>query len=280
MNMDLIEVRALRAARTRDDLRVNEHVRPLAGGTWLYSEPQPGLEELVDLMTLGWTPVDAEATGGLRIAATCTIAQLLAHPADPAWGPGVAPLFRRAAESLVASWKIWNAATVGGNVCMALPAGAMTSLTSALDGEALIWQADGGERRLPITEFVTGVRTTALSPGEVLRRIDLPAHALRARVGFRRSALAPLGRSGAIVIARRDVAGSFVATVTAATTRPHRVWFAAPPTAAELREAIEASVAAGDGWYDDAHGAPDWRRARTLAMAEELRLELTAEEAR
>ena len=32
------------------------------------------------------------------------------------------------------SFKIWNAATVGGNLVMSLPAGAMVSLTAALEG--------------------------------------------------------------------------------------------------------------------------------------------------
>ena len=28
----------------------------LAGGTWLYSEPQPALDTLIDLEGLGWPP--------------------------------------------------------------------------------------------------------------------------------------------------------------------------------------------------------------------------------
>jgi hypothetical protein len=29
----------------------------LAGGTWLFSEPQPGLRRLIDLEGFGWEPV-------------------------------------------------------------------------------------------------------------------------------------------------------------------------------------------------------------------------------
>ena len=36
-------------------------------------------------------------------------------------------------DSFLASLKIWNAATVGGNICMSLPAGPMISLTAALE---------------------------------------------------------------------------------------------------------------------------------------------------
>jgi hypothetical protein len=43
------------------------------------------------------------------------------------------------------------------------------------------------------------------------------------------------------------------------------------PEAGELAAAVE-----GCAWYDDAHGAPDWRRAMTLRFAEELRTEAAA----
>lgn len=45
----------------------------LAGGTWLFSEPQPQTDTLIDLETLGWPPLVASAAG-LDIAATCSIA--------------------------------------------------------------------------------------------------------------------------------------------------------------------------------------------------------------
>ena len=54
------------------------------------------------------------------------------------------------------SFKIWNAATVGGNVSMSLPAGAMIALTTALQGVCVIWPRDGGERYVPVEQFVTG----------------------------------------------------------------------------------------------------------------------------
>lgn len=269
--MDLVGLQRVRVARDRADLRLGPRAAVLAGGTWLYSEPQPDLDELVDLTALDWPPLERLDDGGLRISATCPIATLAAVDPDPAWGDGAAAVFASAADALLMSWKVQRAATVGGNVCLALPAGAMISLTAGLDGEALVWQPDDGERRVPVVELVTGVRATTLHPGEVLRAIELPSAALAARIGFRRAALAPLGRSGAVVLARRDVGGAFVVTVTASTARPHRCWFPGIPTRDELAAAIDADVDAGDGWYDDAHGAPDWRRAVTLHLAEELR---------
>ena len=64
--------------------------------------------------------------------------------------------------------------------------------------------------------------------------------------------------------------GGLVVTLTAGVTHPHRLAFPTVPTPAELRAALEAV----DDWYDDPHGAPDWRRAMTLRLAEQVREEL------
>ena len=63
--------------------------------------------------------------------------------------PG-ADLGRRCCDALLGSFKVQNVATVGGNICLSLPAGPMTSLTAALDGVAALAGPDGGVRRLPV----------------------------------------------------------------------------------------------------------------------------------
>ena len=83
------------------------------------------------------------------------------------------------------SFKIWNAATVGGNVCMSLPAGAMISLTAALEGVCTLWPRDGKPREVPVVDFVTGNHTNVLQKGELLRSILLPASALTKRFAIR-----------------------------------------------------------------------------------------------
>lgn len=264
-------MREVRVARTRDDLAFASGEVPLGGGTWLYSEPQPGTTGLVDLTALGWEPLVVSAAG-LEVAATCTVAELAGFAPVPGWR--AQPLFALCADALLASWKIQRIATVGGNICTALPAGPMTSLTAALDGIAVVWTAGGGTRRLPIGELVTGPQTTALRPGDVLRAVELPVATLTSRVGMRRASLASLGRSGVLVIARADADGGFVVTITAATPRPRRFAFPGIPTAVELAAAIDAGTSAPGDWYDDPHGSPDWRRALSLRFAEELRVEL------
>ncbi len=242
----------------------------LAGGTWLFSEPQPDLRRLVDLSALGWTPLRV-SEAGLEIAATCTIAELDALVPPAGWR--AAPLIGQCCRSLLGSFKIWNMATVGGNICMALPAGPMTSLAVALEAVATIWTPDGGARSMPVLDLVLGPRRTALAPGEVMRRIDIPAAALARRTAFRRISLNPVGRSGALLIGTRDADGGFALTVTAATRRPVRMAFVALPAADALRSAIEEAIPDAL-WYDDIHGRPDWRRAMTHDFAQQIRADL------
>jgi CO/xanthine dehydrogenase FAD-binding subunit len=248
--MDLIEVQQVRVPVTRADLRFGAGERPLGGGTWLYSEPQVGTTGLVDLTAFNW-PSFAETDATLTVSATCTIRDLAVHDASP--------LFLQAANSLLASFKIWNIATVGGNICTSLPAGPMTSLASALGATAVIWSADS-ERRQLVSEFVTGVRANTLAHDEVLRAIEFPVEALKQPSAFRRIALSPLGRTGTLVIGRKTPDG-VVLTVSGGTTHP---WVITPG----------GTLDQIDDWYDDAHGSPDWREALSRRFAREILEEL------
>ncbi|HEY0185699.1 MAG TPA: FAD binding domain-containing protein [Rhodopila sp.] len=270
--MDLHTVSEIGRPSRRDDLRAWQAGDAwLAGGTWLFSEPQPSLTRLIDLSGLGWAPLEIGATG-LRIGATCTLAQLAAAEFPSGWRS--APLFRACCRALLGSFKIWNAATVGGNLCMALPAGPMAALTMALDGACAIWTCEGGERYVPVGDFIVGPQQNALRPGELLRAVDLPLAALHRSTAFRQISLTPLGRSAALLVGSLAPAGEFALTVTAATRRPVRLDFPGVPSGAEL--ALGLAQAIPDAlYYDDLHGSPDWRRAMTFRLAEQIRQELS-----
>ncbi len=267
--MDLNTIKQVTRPKARNELAGwRDGDAFLAGGTWLFSEPQPKLTRLVDLSTLGWTPLSVSAEG-LEIAATCTVAQLDALTPPVEWT--AAPLIGQCCRAFLASFKIWNAATVGGNICMSLPAGPMISLTAALDGEALLWAPDGSERRVAIVDFVEAPLRNVLKPGEVMRSILLPVSALTARTAFRQVSLANHGRSGALVIGTLKSNGAFTLTITASTPRPVKLEFDALPSVETLHARIEAAV---DAWYDDIHGLPAWRRHMTLHFAQEIVAEL------
>jgi CO/xanthine dehydrogenase FAD-binding subunit len=268
--MDLNTITEVARPQRREDVPVwREGDAFLGGGTWLFSEPQLRTTRLIDVAALGWQPL-AVSADGIDIAATCTIAQLNALNAPVEWI--AAPLIDKCCRAFLASFKIWNTATVGGNLCMSLPAGPMISLTAALDGVCTLWSPDGSERHMPVADFALGPQRNALKAGELLRRIKIPASVLIRRTAFRQASLSRNGRSGALLIGTFDPpTGEFVLTVTASTPRPMKFSFSKLPSAEDLRGRIEREITA---YFDDIHGAPEWRRHMTLHFAEEIRSEL------
>ena len=269
--MDLNTVEALSTPRRRDELwPLGPTDAVVGGGTHLFSEPYPGIRRLVDLAELNW-PAVTTSDDGLEFGATCTLSRVSELSSElPALRPEwlAAPLFHQCCTALLASFKIWRTATIGGNVCLSFPAGAMISLTSALDGEVVVWRQNGDDYRMPVVEFVTGMATNVLAPGDVLRSVHLPGHALSGRTAYRKLAPSPLGRSGIVVIGRRDPDDRFTLSLTAATVRPFVFTFASPPTVDEVR-AVHRDIP-DDAWTDDPHGDPDWRQAMALVLAAEV----------
>jgi CO/xanthine dehydrogenase FAD-binding subunit len=246
----------------------------LAGGTWLFSDQQPDLRRLVDLMSLGWDSL-VMGEAGLEIGATCTIRELYALAAPTDWR--AAPLFATSCEAFLSSFKVWNSATVGGNICMSLPAGPMITLTVALEATYTLLAADGSERTVAAHDFVTGNHANVLRPGEVLRRVDIPAAALRKRHAHRRFTLTHLGRSTIFMVAtQRPGADDLLLTITAGTTRPVRLAFDTMPDADSLQYRID--MLPDDLWFDDPNGTPDHRRHLAKHYAEEIRVELNSED--
>ncbi|GAA2996429.1 FAD binding domain-containing protein [Microbacterium aurantiacum] len=268
--MDITSATSYRFARTREDLALNPGERILAGGTWLMSEPQPDVTGFVDITRMDWPDLEVHP-GGLRIAATCTIRRFVDFSRDaidthePTW-PALAAV-TDAAHALLMSFKVWNTATVGGNVCQSFTAAAMVSLLTALDADAIIWTPDGGERRQPVADFVTGQMTNTLAPGEVLRAIEVPASALEAKVSFHKMALAELGRSGIVVVGRRDTDGATTIAVTASTLTPHVFAYDTLPDP----DVLATDVRRPDDFFTDALGDADWRREITAVLAERVR---------
>lgn len=255
----------------------------VAGGTWLYSEPQmsgritpgqtggadaPGIDTIIDLMSLGWTPT-AIVDAGLEIAATCRIRDLLDFQSPAEWRASV--LFQKCAEALSASFKIYNEATIGGNICMSLPAGAMISLAHALHAQYTIWPHEDEAFTIPSSEFHMGILDNKLNPGDILRSILLPAAWLRREAIMDLRSLTHVGRSAALVIATRDVDdGQIEFSISASVIKPYQLAFQAVPTTAELKDAIQDSIPE-DAYFDDQHGDVYYRREMTLFLAEKLR---------
>ncbi|SEP04318.1 carbon-monoxide dehydrogenase medium subunit [Salinihabitans flavidus] len=121
------------------------------------------LGKLDELREITFNPAE-----GLRIGA-------LARHSDVARAPDVQahyPMLAGMAGGL-ANPQVRNQGTIGGNLCYADPATDPPSCLIAMDAEVTI-AGPGGERRLPMREFVVDFFTTALEPGEILTHITLP----------------------------------------------------------------------------------------------------------
>ncbi len=240
----------------------------LAGGTWLFSDQQPDLRRLIDLAPLGWHGLTA-SDAGLEVGAMCTVRDLYEFAAPAHWS--AAPLLRTCCEAFLASFKVWNTATVGGNICMSLPAGPMITMTVALEACYTLQATDGSERTVDALDFVTGNHENILAPGELLRKVDIPARALRKRFAHRRFTLTRLGRSTIFMIATQGT-GDLLLTITAATTHPVRLAFDAVPDADALAHGIDSVPE--HVWFDDPNGTPEHRRHLAAYFAEQIRQEL------
>src|SRR5689334_18986786 len=142
----------------------------VAGGTDLmvevnFGHRSPSAVVAVDRVPelRGWT-----ASGGtIRLAAGLTYREMMA--------PDLAALVPALAEAArtVGSPQIRNAGTLGGNLGTCSPAGDALPVLSALDAQLETIGPDG-VRRLSIHEFFTGVKRTALRPGELVVSVTLP----------------------------------------------------------------------------------------------------------
>src|SRR5260370_8542075 len=108
--MDLNTVTAIVRPRRRAELPAWQTGDAwLAGGTWLFSEPQPSLSRLIDIVDFGW-PALQITVQGLQIAATCKIAELDGTTYPSNWT--ATPLFNQCCPSFLASFNIRNTPTV------------------------------------------------------------------------------------------------------------------------------------------------------------------------
>jgi CO/xanthine dehydrogenase FAD-binding subunit len=158
-----------------------EHLRGgdvtiLAGGTDLMPQSHAGRVILRrGLLNIRRVPelhrIERDGTG-VRIGTLCTVSELMRDPL-------VCSHFGILAEAgdHFASDQLRNAATIGGNVCNASPAGDLLIPLLVLDGEAeLASKPDGSVavRRIPLAEFFVGPGKTKRAPDELLCAVWLP----------------------------------------------------------------------------------------------------------
>ena len=184
--------------------------RPLVGGTDLlvglrHHTVEPDV--LVDLKGITDLPEPVVVSDdGVRIGATYTLGELVAHPVVREWYPALVE-----AALTVGSVAIRNRASLIANSCNASPA-ADTAPPLLVHGASVTIASQDGDRTATLDEFFLGPRRTLCGPGELVVRLDLPKPAPGSGSAFRRltrrrgvdlatvSVAAGVGADGGIVL--------------------------------------------------------------------------------
>lgn len=240
----------------------------LAGGTWIFSQAQPNLKVLVDLEKFAWSEIEMTPEG-LYIGATCPMAKLRRAKFPEHW-TSVKALFCAVDE--LASFKVTNMATVGGNICLALPASTFAPVMVALDASYEIWQSDASRRLVYARDFQTGAQQTILQPGEVLRKILIPQQSLESQINYQRICVATAGIAVSIVVTAYNPKISQVRFgLGACIPAPKVLEFDKLPTSAEIDTAIEKLPIAD--FIDDQIASASYRQYITKILMQRARVE-------
>lgn len=228
----------------------------LGGGTMMV--PALGRRELatkaiVDPSRLGLDEVRAGADGGLSLGARVTYTALLRSP----FVAERVPLLRTLAGGITGGAQIRNQGTIGGSACHANPASDIPACLCALEARLTLLGPDG-ERAVAAADFFRDAFATALEPGELLTRIDIPAAA--AAFGYYKLKLAESSWPIATAVARRDGAGARLVLGGVAGT-PLRLDRAGSPEngsgPADFDAWVEAAI---EDPYDDVLASGEYRR--------------------
>ena len=222
-------------------VEVNEGHRRFAGGDDALVIALAGVPELSS-----WT-ID-ETSGSLTLGAGVRWREIEHEPLR-----AMVPALAEAART-VGSPQIRHAGTIGGNLATCSPAGDGLPVLAALDAIVHLASASG-RRSMPVGAFMTGVKQTALEPGELIESIEVPL--LDGWQGYSK-----VGVRNAMVIA---TASACVATDVA--NRSIRIALGSvAPTVIRCPEAEVAATAAVD-WDAGVISATDAARAGELAAA-------------
>ncbi len=257
--------------RVLDELK-HKKMQVMAGGTDLIPalrdrSKQP--EYVVDLTGAQLSSVIFEPDQ-VRIGALVTFARLCRDPELCEKLPALAE-----AAAHVGAVQCRNLATIGGNVCSAVP-----SLDSApplmASGAKFRLQSVGRERLVPAEEFFLGPRRTVLQPGEILTEIVVPLekgfHASFVRQGRRKAltlsivnAAAGLATAPGGEIALARIALGAIAPTPIRARRAEAVLVGRRPAPELLAEAAAVAVTETSP-ISDMRASADYRRHLTAVL--------------
>jgi len=148
-----------------------EKCRILAGGTDLVNWMAGKIyrpDYVVDLQKLPLADITYEKGRGLTVGAAATIESLERSPVIREFYPALVQ-----AAGQIGSPQIRAMATIGGNCCNASPCADMPPPLITLEARVVLTSARGS-REVPLEEFITGNRQTAIAPDEFLECVRVP----------------------------------------------------------------------------------------------------------
>jgi carbon-monoxide dehydrogenase medium subunit len=157
-----------------------DSARIIAGGTDLLVNKPPEIHSLVDITKLGLDYVKKDGEG-VAIGATTTFSKIIASPYLDEQPLSV---IKDSAKE-IGHYNIRHIATIGGNICNAVPSADSPVALIALDATAVI-TGSSGERVVPLGEFFTFVRETVLGAGEFLKEVRVLAQPEKTAASFQK----------------------------------------------------------------------------------------------
>jgi carbon-monoxide dehydrogenase medium subunit len=150
----------------------------VAGATDVLVEQKPGIEVLIDITGLSLDYIE-DREAGLSIGAAVTWASL----ENSAKLQNTCHKILSEAAHQMGTPQIRNVATIGGNLCSAVPSADCAPPLLALDAEIKATRV-GGVRTIPVAEFFVDAKKTALKSGEILTEVCLPPQPKETRTIF------------------------------------------------------------------------------------------------
>lgn len=154
----------------------------MAGGTDLINFMKTGAitpDFVIDIKEIpGMDQITYDAENGLRIGALAKLRDIELSPAVKDHYPAIAE-----SVGLIASTQVRSKGTLAGNICNASPSADSVPALFVLDAR-LVLQGTEGERIVPLQDFYTGLKKTALKPDEIVTAIQVPPAAGNVRASY------------------------------------------------------------------------------------------------
>lgn len=119
----------------------------------------------------------------------------------------------------LATYQLRNRATVVGNLVTASPCGDMSSPLLVLDAGVTL-TSRRGSRSMPLSEFITGVKKTAIEPDEIVEKVTLPADRADMTGGYEKLKRIKGHDLGLVSVALGRKNGSFRIAISSAAPTP------------------------------------------------------------